>query len=293
MTPPTRTPPPSSSRRPDAPAASPVRLRLSPGADLRRRDRDHLQVGLWPSPAAVVPDHPEVRALLEVLRGGLRPDGLATSRQSAALRCLVEAGLVGPVGEAVPGTLTDQDAGSAPGRRARRTRTGVAVSAPHGPATLAAATTEARRLLEAAGTRLVAEQDADVLLVVGAGEPERDALDPLVADRRPHLLLTALAGRVRVGPFVEPGRSACLRCVDQHRLDEDPQHALLLAQTGAEPEADPVLLGLGTAWAVHDLVAWVDGAACSTWSATLDLGPVPASRRWTRHPECPCTWEGA
>ena len=60
----------------------PVPPRLPLGVPLLRRDRTHLQVGL--DPAVVLPDAPDVRALLDRLRDGedARPDSPATRRRA-------------------------------------------------------------------------------------------------------------------------------------------------------------------------------------------------------------------
>jgi bacteriocin biosynthesis cyclodehydratase domain-containing protein len=115
-------------------------------------------------------------------------------------------------------------------------------------------------------------------------------------------------GRAVAGPFVDPGRSACLRCVDAHHTDADPTWPLLVRQhaaaTGrpragadvlAPPEpVDPLLATLALAWAVRDLASWVEGVPPSLLSSTLALDPALADvevRTWTRHPGCGCSWQ--
>ena len=89
------------------------------------------------------------------------------------------------------------------------------------------------------------------------------------------------AGSRRIGPFVEPGRTACLRCVDAHEAEVDPRLPFLVEQAamatdGGEP-VDPVLDRLALAWAVRDLCRYLEGDEPSTWSATVDLGPTDAT----------------
>ena len=58
---------------------------------------------------------------------------------------------------------------------------------------------------------------------------------------------------------------------------------------------DPVphdLLELALAWAVRDLVNWVDGRRPRSWSATVHVDPaleLPVTP-WPVHPGCGCSW---
>jgi hypothetical protein len=110
----------------------------------------------------------------------------------------------------------------------------------------------------------------------------------------PHLLVSNLDARVRLGPFVVPGMTACLRCVDAHRCDVDPGHALVVEQHPPQPgePCDPALMHLALAWAVRDLLTYVEGELPATWSATVGLAADLAVQRqaWTRHPRCGCSW---
>jgi len=109
-----------------------------------------------------------------------------------------------------------------------------------------------------------------------------------------------------IGPFVVPGRTACLRCVDAHRTDADPSWPLLVRQyaaasirdrvDGAPEPVDPLLAALALAWAARDLATYVDGRRPSTWSATITVQPDLSeleTRSWLRHPACGCSWDDA
>jgi bacteriocin biosynthesis cyclodehydratase domain-containing protein len=119
----------------------------------------------------------------------------------------------------------------------------------------------------------------------------------------PHLLLRLVEGHAVVGPFVLPGETACLRCIDAHHADVDPSWPLLVAQYAsavardredAVPEpVDPLLAGLTAAWAAREVVSHVEGRRVSTTSATIRLDPhltALETRAWPRHPECGCSW---
>jgi bacteriocin biosynthesis cyclodehydratase domain-containing protein len=112
-----------------------------------------------------------------------------------------------------------------------------------------------------------------------------------------HLWLAAFPASVRVGPFVEPGRSACLRCVDAHLGERDPRRATVLHQlgdrpTGAEPVYDAALALAGAGLAVRDLARHLAGHPSGLRSTTLTLGAdLAVTRRgWLRHPHCGCAW---
>jgi len=138
---------------------------------------------------------------------------------------------------------------------------------------------------------------AAVRLVVTLGEPSRTISDALMRDDVAHLWVAVTPGRVRLGPFVEPGRSACLRCVDAHLGERDPRRATVLHQVAGLPPSpyavvDPALLDLAAAWAARDVRRHLDGLGSSLRSAdvtlTDDLGV--SRREWLRHPHCGCAW---
>lgn len=276
-------------------------LALRPGTPVMSRSPDVLQVGLE-SPTLRVPDLPPVRRLLDLLgRPGGTPSPADLADPAAeVLDRLTRAGLVllippaGRVTDPVEVVLRAQFGPDAARRRARRADHGVAVRAdPVSELVLAS-------LLERVGLRRVpvCDLDAAAHLVVTTGPLDREVLDPLVRGSVPHLVVSGAAAGRRVGPFVEPGRTACLRCVDAHESLRDPRLALLVAQaarsaTERPPPVDPVLDQIALGWAVRDLARYIEGDEPSTWSATLDVGPggEPAVTRWGRHPDCGCAWD--
>jgi hypothetical protein len=276
----------------------PQRPTLRPGIRVVRRDDEHLQVGIDPGHRLVLPDDLAVHDLLADLRVGRRPalDVPDVRRWCHALadrRLLVDAGelavaLAGTLPRAVVLACFAQHGSDATRRLESRARARVEV--------IADATWRpvALRLLSGAGVAVTSDQPTATLLVHAGGEPPRDDLDPWARDGAPHLVLRNRGGRVIVGPFVAPGLTACLRCVDAHACDEDPGHALVVEQHTAEADepCDPLLMQLAVTWAVRDVVAYVDGDCPATWSATVTLGPAaaPDARPWTRHPRCGCAW---
>ena len=252
----------------------PTTLLLRPGVPVVRRDADTLQVGLHPPRVAQVPDAPEVRALLDALRVGVGPDELTGDGcPGAGEPAGGRSGLCGRTGD------------HRRTRRSPRRSTAPAASgaSPPAPATGSASGPPGRRTRSSPTCWHCAGLEVDdvspaVWLVVAPGPIVRESHRPAgsrgcaapVGERR--------RGGRRIGPFVEPGRTACLRCVDAHEAEADPRRPFLveqaaLASAGGEP-VDPVLDRLALAWAVRDLCRYLEGDEPSTWSATVDVGPT-------------------
>jgi bacteriocin biosynthesis cyclodehydratase domain-containing protein len=143
-----------------------------------------------------------------------------------------------------------------------------------------------------------------VHVLVGIGEPPRDLVDDHRREGTPHLVVRLTEGRAVVGPFVVPGRSACLRCIDSHRSTEDPSWPLLVEQyakavrtdraDGIPEPVDPALAAVALGWAARDLASYVEGEDPTTLSATLVLHPSLAElarQPWPPHPHCGCAWQ--
>lgn len=317
--------------RPTTPTpARPRRLVLRPGVHVLRRSAGELQVGLDPRRAIVLPDSPGVRATLEMLASPASPpqeydadalDLLADGDLVVDADLLLPLVPVGPT-EDVPvrradvAALASRDGDAAGEVLARRAR-GLTEVRPSGAAGAAAlAVTVADLLRAAALPHLVAGQEPRgvrgraarsavplVGLLVCVGEPPREELDGWVREGVPHLVLRLTEGQAVLGPFVVPGETACLRCVDAHHTDADPAWPLLVAQYAsavtrpredAVPEpVDPVLATLAAAWAAREVLSHAEGRAPATASSTIRLDPGLTSlesHTWPRHPGCGCAW---
>jgi len=292
-----------------------MRAILRPGTHVLRRGAGELQVGLDPESAIVLPDVPAVRATLRSLT---RPADSAARRHRPTVELLAAHALLLDERDLVPSTATGQ-----PGRAAT-----AALARDAGPGTRRAG--EARRrsrtvtrtfghpaghdlrarflaLTAAAGIREAAprrQSPPDCGVLIGVGEPDRDVLDPWTRAGTPYVLVRLAEGRAVVGPFVVPGRTACLRCVDAHCTDADPAWPLLVRQyaslssrdreDGATEPVDPLLATLALAWAARDVASYVDGAQPSSWSATVTVHPGLSrleTSQWLRHPGCGCSWD--
>ena len=89
-------------------------------------------------------------------------------------------------------------------------------------------------------------------------------------------------GGAVLGPFVVPGVTACLRCVDAHQSLLDPDHVAVTSRylratavprdDGVPDVADVALLALALTWAARDVVAHLAGREPATFSRTIRFG---------------------
>ena len=125
-------------------------------------------------------------------------------------------------------------------------------------------------LLATAGLTITASPaNADVVLVLALGELDRDLLDPLIRSRTSHLVVRMVDAGAVLGPFVVPGVTACLRCVDAHQSLLDPDHVAVTSRylratavprdDGVPDVPDASLVALALSWATRDVVAHLEG----------------------------------
>lgn len=252
-------------------------VRLRAGVPVVRRDERHLQVG----------SHPEARVVV----------GTADADLVRRLVRGLDTTLLGPAEAVVVAELAAARLLVAPDERDRRLRqrstTLVGVQGPP------AWRDELTGRLADLGVRSVprATEAADVAVELSAGEPDRRAGDRCLRSDQPTLFVAAIDGRVRLGPWVVPGSTACLQCLDAHARDRDARHPVLVEQwagAGTVVEVDAALVSLALAWACADVVRWCHGARPGTWSTTLwlDEAAPPEPVAWARHPWCGCGWSG-
>jgi hypothetical protein len=113
----------------------------------------------------------------------------------------------------------------------------------------------------------------------------------------PHLAVVFDDTGARIGPLVEPGLGACLRCLDLARRDADAAWPVVAAQLSGRP------VGTRTARTVHDTAAFAASVvddrlahgitALANASITLaGPGAFPQRRGHRPHPECGCRAPG-
>lgn len=297
---------------------------LRPGVHVLRRSAQELQVGLRPDRALVLPDRPPVRALLGTLASPAALPPEEYDGRTVAL--LADAGLLVDSDALLPlvprrgqddRPATDgppdgpgrsdvaalaAEAGEAAGSLLEARRRAAVQVVPCGSPEARPVAETLTALLGRAGIGCGAGRPA-VAVLVAVGEPAREETDGWMREGTPHLLLRLTEGRAVVGPFVRPGETACLRCIDAHHTDLDPSWPLLVAQyasavtreredTVPEP-VDGVLATLAAAWTAREVVSHAEGREPATTSVTIRLDPhltALETQTWPRHPACGCAW---
>jgi bacteriocin biosynthesis cyclodehydratase domain-containing protein len=140
-------------------------------------------------------------------------------------------------------------------------------------------------------------------VLIGIGEPTRDLLDDLVRESVPHLVVRLVEGQAVIGPFVEPGATACLRCIDAYLTEDDPAWPLVVEQyarctrsdrsDGIPEPVDAALATVAVGWAARDVATYAEADRPTSWSSTTtltaDLSQV-SRQVWPPHPHCGCAW---
>ena len=141
----------------------------------------------------------------------------------------------------------------------------------------------------------------DLAVLAGPGaRADPVTLADLMRLRVPHLAVGADEAIGVVGPLVEPGHSACLRCVDLSKAARDPGWPMILAQAGGSaggpavsPQACGTVLAAATAArAAAQALTFIDRAASLvTAGGTLEM-VLPhwqwRRRSWPAHAACTC-----
>ncbi|GHS84929.1 hypothetical protein AGMMS50218_01180 [Actinomycetota bacterium] len=212
---------------------------------------------------------------------------------------------VGTVLLADPAPVTRQDAGAAGYRTSD-------VGSPR----LSAAARVLHDVAPTVHTDRASDRPPDVVVLVHRGAADSAAGVALVSADLPHLSVVSREADAFVGPFVRPGASVCLRCLDLHRRDLDPAWPLLVPQL-LPPDAGPpprwsqltgtrhpgrrpahragipaALAGVCGALAAAQVLAHLDGAIPGATDAAYEISApdvTPRRRAWQVHPECGCT----
>ncbi|WP_232660359.1 hypothetical protein [Pseudonocardia sp. TRM90224] len=155
----------------------------------------------------------------------------------------------------------------------------------------------ARRLVPTAQVLAATQRLAPDLVIFADETPTPERLATVTGGRHAHLLVRMRDGAGIVGPLVLPGRSACLACVELHRLARDGRWADVAAQLhGRAGTADHAALAATAALATAQALAALDGIVCSggpppTLGAKLEISPAAGTltrREWAVAPACGC-----
>ncbi len=145
-------------------------------------------------------------------------------------------------------------------------------------------------------TLVPAGRSADVVVLVEADVADPVAHAPLADAGVPHLSVVIGEASVQVGPLVVPGRTTCLRCLDLHRADGDPDWPTVAAQLAAartrhDRTEETTLAAMAAASAATQVLAHVDGRPATTHGGALEIAlplGLPVARRWAPHARCTC-----
>lgn len=238
-------------------------LRLRPGETAVRRDDHHLQIGIDPPHAVVVPDEPATRrAAYELERGrGLTDRDLSEGSVAALVRKLDAAGLLAAPRPLIPARIV-------------------------GPPDLVA---ELQALAPVHPSARV------VTVLMASGPLRRDLVDEHIRDGTAHLVVAGSPTGWTIGPYVVPGVTACLRCVDAELGRLDPRRALVVEQYARRTagDGDPVGRALALAYTARELRTIAGGGRPTTWSAVVHVGGSGSlePQHVRRHPACGCAWD--
>ena len=276
---------------------------LAPGLRVLEVLPGELLIGLSDRHRLRVPDTPAVRRVLATLDRGEAPrDSPASRRALAHLAPVLRDG-----DELVHPTIAPEDVAAAILRHPEQTTERLRRRGRHRIQVVGdlglGAVLDPGALLARSGVGIAEESDRlppTGVLMIAHGEPDRADLDPLLRLGIPHLVLRVIESEIILGPFVRPGQTACLRCLDAHHGDTDRQHATALAEylrserhDGVADPVDSALAVVALGWAVSDLVRYAERDRPSTWSATVTFSPGQTSAAavtWMRHPGCGCSW---
>lgn len=141
----------------------------------------------------------------------------------------------------------------------------------------------------------------DLVVLACAGALDPAVTDDLVRAGVPHINVAVREATATIGPFVLPGSTSCLRCLDLHRCDRDAAWPLIAAQLAADgfrvgvEACDVALATLAASVCALQVLEFVDGGRPATHDATLEISlPDWRIRRrgWCPHPACGCCWPG-
>jgi len=255
-----------------------VRPTVKPGAAVLRRDIDHLQVGT--SPGVIVHDRPGLYPFLRSLDG---TRDLATLRRHAALD---HPELDADVDEVLAPLIAAGAVIDLPDVASPRLRLAVAHD---GPATAFAHLVGSL----AAAVNVDVSPEPDLTVTVSSGEPPRAPLLDAAHTGAAHLVVVLDGEDVRIGPFVLPGRSPCLGCLDLHRSGWDPVWPALVPQFGvAQRHALSVLTEhAAAAEVIAQCVQFAHGELPRTASEVIVVDADRTIRTLASshfHPRCTC-----
>jgi bacteriocin biosynthesis cyclodehydratase domain-containing protein len=283
-----------------------------PGLRILRRDLRTLQAGLEWSGAATLSDSAAMRAVLRAV-DGMRDVSAVTTAASAAgvpatvvraaLDALLAAGVVVDGATVRPPQVDERlwaawwllsgPAATAADVASSRADTRVWVAGEGRVADTVRRVLSDERVPPAAN-----RADATVMVLASDTEMSREAADEAMRRDIPFLCVSLRDLVGVIGPFVVPGRTACLRCVDRSRSHHDRSWPTVIASVEAAPlrvpAVSPALAAMTGGYAASELTLWATGYVPTCRDAVVELphglGPVQTVS-YPLDPECGCGWE--
>jgi bacteriocin biosynthesis cyclodehydratase domain-containing protein len=257
-------------------------LRLDPSLPLLWRTPRSVQLGA-DRPAAVLDDVGAAEEqLLSALASGISPSGFTMLAETHGLSRPAADALLARLGPALHVALP-------------ATEPGVAVFG-EGPLVreLAAQLSDAGDLQSRAthdGTPGVAPPDPALAVLVAPWTIGPSDHGVWLRRDVPHLPVIVTERAVEVGPFVVPGSTACLYCVQLARRDADPAWPALVAQLWGRPHPEHARAAVveAAAFATRRIGEHRAGAAAdgTVWRLEAATGRISLATA-VRHPECSC-----
>jgi hypothetical protein len=142
------------------------------------------------------------------------------------------------------------------------------------------------------GTVVVPIPERNIRLVIGPYSPQ--LIQQLMRDRLTHLFVGEVSGGAAyVGPLVEPGKSPCVQCVSNGKIERYGIEGLIPIST--QNNEIPVAIAYQVAGTtVQAILQLIDTGSCELAGGQICFDyttPVPqALIRFSRHPKCPCQW---
>jgi hypothetical protein len=124
-------------------------------------------------------------------------------------------------------------------------------------------------------TALTPAERYDVVVLATGGVPEMTAINELVRSGVPHLRVVVKEAIAVVGPFVIPGTTSCLRCLELQRSDRDSAWPVIAAQWPQVARAQVPK---------HATSSWRHwprpSPHCKCWRSSTAAIPSPATEHW-------------
>jgi bacteriocin biosynthesis cyclodehydratase domain-containing protein len=256
-------------------------LRLDSRFAVVWRDPFSLQLGVDPSRVVLREISTAEERMIAALEGGVSRSGLAmiaTSSGGAAADVPV-------LLRKLKAVLLDEEPAAPPSR--------VSIAG-HGETVERIANALAIAGIQVAVAPTLTDEECDLGLAVGHYVLDPQAYGHWLRRDLPHLPVVFGDDSVTMGPLVEPGRTACLYCLEHYRRDADASWSAIASQLwGRRSHSETPLVSAEVAARVSRMVlARLRGpaprqGAGRSFRLAVDSGEV-TRRDWMPHPDCGC-----